>query len=675
MKKNFYLLPLILALLISGTIEAKKKKYPNGDYYEGKWKKGTPHGFGTMIYVNGNTYSGNWVYGIKEGLGTMTYDNDRLLLEYTGEWHSNEPNGKGIMTYKNGDRYEGSWSFGEYEGHGILTFKDDEKYVKYEGDWKQGKQTGRGKIVFKNGNIYEGSWRMGEIFGDGVLTYANGDVFTGNWSENGRDGNLIMKSGGWCKGEWKNEAFYNGKCSVNTEDSAFEGEIRKGRFYNGKGVIKKGTNYYNGVWENGVFIGNCKITNINDTILSFIGNVLKDGSMNGTIEYEDDKKFSGGLSSKYIPNGVGKLSHKIDDFCSFEVDGYWKNGELLKLNKGYVTIEPIEMNKPYDNVILSNKQIIPLKIVHDKLFYANISVLNQYNRITEHIKAITDSIVDNIKENYITRNLKMFRTEDYKLCRFDRQTQGTVFLYHFDDAEYQVDPFTKKYHGKFHLWNGKYYFTHPNDIYSVQGQYKQGIKEGKWIYEKRNIKGELTGRLVINYNDDIKSGLSTLERIEKNGSKAIIRAYYDKDHWNNKGTSYYSYIYNVKTDGIPFIYVEKTITAQEQKITFDENGEFHGNIFIKLDDIELKGEFNHGELIQIEKRNVKKNVVLTPVNGKEEFTDMLNLVLPGTYNPFSGKLNSQFDDDPFIGLTLIDLTAEGSPLQASSIDKIEKTKY
>ena len=46
MKKILFLLPLILALLVSGTVEAKKKKYPNEDYYEGKWKKGNPNGIG-----------------------------------------------------------------------------------------------------------------------------------------------------------------------------------------------------------------------------------------------------------------------------------------------------------------------------------------------------------------------------------------------------------------------------------------------------------------------------------------------------------------------------------------------------------------------------------------------------------------------------------------------------
>ena len=95
MQKILFLLPLILALLVSGTVEAKKKKYPNGDYYEGEWKKGQPDGFGKMIYANGNVYEGNWENGL--------------------------PNGEGKMTYKGGGIYEGNWYLGIISGHGKMT--------------------------------------------------------------------------------------------------------------------------------------------------------------------------------------------------------------------------------------------------------------------------------------------------------------------------------------------------------------------------------------------------------------------------------------------------------------------------------------------------------------------------------------------------------------------------
>ena len=110
MKKYIlFLLPLILGLLIANNIEAKKKKYPNGDRYEGKWKDGAPNGNGKMIYANGDIYVGNWLSGNKHGEGEMTYTNgDR----YEGEWEMGVKDGNGTMTYNNGDICSGHYSSG-----------------------------------------------------------------------------------------------------------------------------------------------------------------------------------------------------------------------------------------------------------------------------------------------------------------------------------------------------------------------------------------------------------------------------------------------------------------------------------------------------------------------------------------------------------------------------------
>ena len=76
MKKYIlFLLPLFLGLLVSNDIEAKKKKYPNGDRYEGEWKDGVPNGNGKMTYASGGIYIGNWLSGNKHGEGKMTYAN------------------------------------------------------------------------------------------------------------------------------------------------------------------------------------------------------------------------------------------------------------------------------------------------------------------------------------------------------------------------------------------------------------------------------------------------------------------------------------------------------------------------------------------------------------------------------------------------------------------------
>ena len=71
MNKIIFILPLLLALLVSVNADAKKKKYPNGDYYEGKMKKDQPNGFGKMYYANGDFYEGEWVNGVINGKGRL----------------------------------------------------------------------------------------------------------------------------------------------------------------------------------------------------------------------------------------------------------------------------------------------------------------------------------------------------------------------------------------------------------------------------------------------------------------------------------------------------------------------------------------------------------------------------------------------------------------------------
>ena len=92
MNKIIFVLPLLLALLVSVNADAKKKKYPNGNYYEGEWKKGQPNGFGKMIYANGNTYEGYWENGLPNGEGKMTCVTGFIYENY---WENGLKKGKG----------------------------------------------------------------------------------------------------------------------------------------------------------------------------------------------------------------------------------------------------------------------------------------------------------------------------------------------------------------------------------------------------------------------------------------------------------------------------------------------------------------------------------------------------------------------------------------------------
>lgn len=192
MKQFFYLLPLICALLVVGPIEAKKKKYPNGDYYEGEWKKGAPHGFGTMKYADGSVYEGSWELGKR--------------------------NGQGTMKYTNGDVYIGNWILGDKNGHGILKYRNGDTY---DGNWVKGMRSGRGTMKYANKNVYEGNWVSGMINGHGTMKYTNGSVYVGMWQNGKKNGKGSMSTNGFnpCveTGEWRNDKLYDGKAIKETQ--------------------------------------------------------------------------------------------------------------------------------------------------------------------------------------------------------------------------------------------------------------------------------------------------------------------------------------------------------------------------------------------------------------------------------------------------------------------------
>ena len=209
MKKLIYLLPLICAILVVGPIEAKKKKYPNGDVYNGKWKKGNPHGEGEMKYANGDIYYGNWDYGIKSGTGIMNYKNGDY---FEGNWNNNMPE-KGTMKFANGDIYIGEFANGFINGTGKMIFQSGDTY---SGQWRNGKQDGFGKTEYKVGDNFEGYWKNGMKHGKGKIIHTNGDIYLGTWNKNEQltYGELITYRNNQrisYKGEWKNNALYDGE--------------------------------------------------------------------------------------------------------------------------------------------------------------------------------------------------------------------------------------------------------------------------------------------------------------------------------------------------------------------------------------------------------------------------------------------------------------------------------
>ena len=182
MKEVYIYLSLIL-LIISVPVEAKKKKYPNGDYYEGEWKNNQPNGFGKMFYANGDVFEGLWISGLPK---------------------------EGKIKYSNGNFFSGTFDYG----------------YKFEG-----------KQIYSNGDIYEGAWITTKHGGKsiGKQTYANGNVFEGTWNgDQFENGTYKTNDSVTYKGNWKNEIF-NGKATTISNGILliFDGIVRKDSCFSG----------------------------------------------------------------------------------------------------------------------------------------------------------------------------------------------------------------------------------------------------------------------------------------------------------------------------------------------------------------------------------------------------------------------------------------------------------
>ena len=168
---------LMLSLLVLTTnVEAKKKKYPNGDVYVGKWKKGAPEGQGKLTRANGEWCEGIWHVGyLTEGDYHKT---DGTV--YKGTWTINMTYFKGTMTSASSDVYtgEGYWEkWSEGTGEGTITYATG---AVYKGSWKKFNKNGRGTYTDVSANHYKGEWKN-DLLAKGTCHRADGTLEDGEW--------------------------------------------------------------------------------------------------------------------------------------------------------------------------------------------------------------------------------------------------------------------------------------------------------------------------------------------------------------------------------------------------------------------------------------------------------------------------------------------------------------
>lgn len=110
--------------------------WANGSIYQGEYVNGKKEGKGIMIYNNGTTqaqtrttsryvqHSRTWHDTHDTTHDTTTHAGDR----YEGEWKGGRRHGYGTETWINGVKYEGEWRDGKRQGFGKVHYANGDKY-------------------------------------------------------------------------------------------------------------------------------------------------------------------------------------------------------------------------------------------------------------------------------------------------------------------------------------------------------------------------------------------------------------------------------------------------------------------------------------------------------------------------------------------------------------------
>ncbi|MBP5677487.1 MAG: hypothetical protein J6W88_03205 [Bacteroidales bacterium] len=201
--------------------------YDDGRVYTGQRDaKGKINGKGLMIWPNGDRYDGYWKKGIMHGEGTYTYA--AAGYSYSGEWKKGEIKGHGVFKFANGNMMEGDWT-DMGTGTGYMLMADG---TRYDGPFVNGRFQGSGILVWTNGNRYEGTFVDGHMQGYGTLKMANGEEYKGMMSNDRREGNgtVVYPDGSNYEGEWHND-LPNGRGKyINAQGEEFVGQFIDGNF-------------------------------------------------------------------------------------------------------------------------------------------------------------------------------------------------------------------------------------------------------------------------------------------------------------------------------------------------------------------------------------------------------------------------------------------------------------
>lgn len=146
--------------------------------YDGEWRHGRWHGYGSATFPNGDTYVGDFKFDQRHGTGKYCWIDGRM---YDGDFREDRRHGKGLFQWPDGATYTGDFQQGKRHGNGKYSFVEGGYY---EGAWTDGRYEGYGECVWNDGRSYKGEWCAGLAHGKGVETFPDGRVrHDGEWFE------------------------------------------------------------------------------------------------------------------------------------------------------------------------------------------------------------------------------------------------------------------------------------------------------------------------------------------------------------------------------------------------------------------------------------------------------------------------------------------------------------
>ncbi|XP_016304660.1 alsin isoform X3 [Sinocyclocheilus anshuiensis] len=201
--------------------------------YEGRWVSGKPNGRGVVKWPDERMYTGTFKNGLEDGFGDYVVPNKNLNScdHYQGQWKDGKMHGFGTFRYASGEIYEGSFQDNMRHGHGMLrsgklnstspsvfigqwqydkksgygVFDDITRGEKYMGMWLDDQRQGNAVVVTQFGLYYEGAFSNNKMMGNGVLLSEDDTTFEGEFSEdwtlNGK-GVLTMPNGDYIEGSF-----------------------------------------------------------------------------------------------------------------------------------------------------------------------------------------------------------------------------------------------------------------------------------------------------------------------------------------------------------------------------------------------------------------------------------------------------------------------------------------